>query len=51
MPEAWQKAFAKFGVLSGGWARSEMLKTGCVEIYKKVAEILKDYEKTTLNEK
>jgi HAD superfamily hydrolase (TIGR01549 family) len=36
------------GVLSGGWARTEMLKTGCVEVYQDAAEILKDYKKSVL---
>ncbi|MDQ6786521.1 MAG: HAD family hydrolase [Acidobacteriota bacterium] len=39
------------GVLSGGWARTEMLKTGCAEVYTDVAEILKDYKKSALFKK
>ncbi len=50
--EAATKARIKVvGVLSGGWSRSELVKTGCAEVYEDVAEILKDYKKTALNEK
>jgi len=34
------------GVLTGGWARSELLKTGCAEVYQDAAEILKIYKKS-----
>lgn len=33
------------GVLTGGWTETELLKTGCLKVYKDVAEILKKYEK------
>jgi len=50
--EAATKAKIKVvGVLSGGWTRTEMLKTDCAEVYKDVAEILKDYEKSALKGK
>jgi HAD superfamily hydrolase (TIGR01549 family) len=50
--EAAVKARAKVvGVLSGGWARSEMLKTGCAEVYRDAAEILKEYKNSALHGK
>lgn len=36
------------GVLTGGWARAELLKTGASEVYRDAAEILKQYENTIL---
>lgn len=36
------------GVLSGGWAQSELLKTGCAEVYRDAAEILKNYKISAL---
>jgi HAD superfamily hydrolase (TIGR01509 family) len=32
------------GVLSGGWAKSELLKTGCAEVYRDAADILKNFK-------
>ncbi len=32
------------GVLSGGWVRTELLKTGAVKVYKDAAEILEHYK-------
>ncbi len=32
------------GVLTGGWTRTELLKTGALEVYKDAAEILKYYK-------
>lgn len=50
--EAATKAKIKvLGVLSGGWTQTEMFKTGCMEVYKDIAEILKDYKKSALNRK
>lgn len=39
------------GVLSGGWTESELLKTGCVEIYKDAADISKNYKTSRLSGK
>lgn len=36
------------GVLSGGWTRGELLKTGCAEVYGDAADILKNYGTSTL---
>lgn len=45
--EAAVKAHIKVvGVLTGGWARTELLKTGCAEVYEDVAEILKTYKES-----
>lgn len=47
--EAAVKAKIKcIGVLTGGWATSELLKTGCVEVYKDAADILKNYTTSAL---
>lgn len=37
------------GVLTGGWAKTELLKTGCVEVYKDIAELLEDYENSPIS--
>lgn len=43
--EAAVKARIKIvGVLTGGWTRTELLKTGCAEVYQDAAEILKNYK-------
>lgn len=34
------------GVLSGGWAQSELINAGCREVYVNVAAILENYEKS-----
>ncbi|HXG85913.1 MAG TPA: HAD family phosphatase [Pyrinomonadaceae bacterium] len=39
------------GVLTGGWTRTEMLKTGCVDVYKDVAEIFVNYKDSVLGRK
>jgi len=31
--------------LTGGWAQTELLKTGCAEVYQDAADILKNYKK------
>ena len=36
------------GVESGGWSREELLAAGCVEVYKDVAELLKEFEGSAL---
>jgi HAD superfamily hydrolase (TIGR01549 family) len=36
------------GVLSGGWARSELLETGCAEVFRDAADILENYKKSML---
>jgi HAD superfamily hydrolase (TIGR01549 family) len=44
--EAATKANLKInGVESGGWSREKLIETGCVEVYKDVAEIFENYEK------
>lgn len=39
------------GVLSGGWTQTELLKTGCAEVYRDAADVLKNYKKSMLSEK
>lgn len=39
------------GVLTGGWAEAELLKTGCVEVYRDAADILKQYKTSVLAQK
>lgn len=36
------------GVLTGGWAKSELLRTGCLEVYKDVAQLLENYENSSI---
>jgi HAD superfamily hydrolase (TIGR01549 family) len=36
------------GVLTGGWTESELLSAGCKEVYRDVAELLENYEKSIL---
>lgn len=36
------------GVLTGGWTKSELLRTGTTEVYKDVAQILEDYKDSPL---
>ena len=36
------------GVLSGGWTESELRKTGCTEVYRDAADILKNYKRSAL---
>ncbi len=48
--EAATKARIKVvGVLSGGWARAELLKTGCAEVFQDAADILENYKKSLLS--
>lgn len=50
--EAATKArFKVIGVLSGGWTRSELLETGCAEVFQGVADVLKNYKNSTLSAK
>lgn len=36
------------GVSSGGWTQTELLKTGCAEVYRDAADILKNYKNSAL---
>lgn len=47
--EAATKAGIKiYGVESGGWSREKLLKSGCVKVFRDIAEIYKSYEELFL---
>ena len=36
------------GVTTGGWSRRELLDAGCIEVYRDVAELLENFERSAL---
>ena len=37
------------GVTSGGWTEKELLGAGCIEVYKDVADLLNNFERSAIS--
>ncbi len=45
---AGKAGISTIGVESGGWSRSDLLESGCIEVYRDVAELLERFEESAL---